>query len=127
VHFRLFEQEWSREEQVAKLGANGHSLQATPGHNQLASVQLDSSLGDTRRPAATLERCLLSRGSRVRILTGAPGQQLSDRSNALRCLGAKRGTRQRVMTHAKSKRRGHGDDSIYSTAYWPRTGRKGSN
>ena len=52
----------------AKLGANGRSLHATPGHDQLASVQLDSSLSDTRRHPAMVRRCLLSSGSRVRIL-----------------------------------------------------------
>jgi hypothetical protein len=70
-------------------------------------------LSDTGRHTAMLRRCLLSSGSRVRILPGAPGQRLSDHSNARRCLGAKRGTRQRVMTHATGKRRGHGEDLIY--------------
>ena len=56
----------------ARLGANDRSLQATPGHNQLASVQLDGSLSDTRRHTASLRPCLISSGSRVRILPGAP-------------------------------------------------------
>jgi hypothetical protein len=43
-------------------------LQATPGHNQLASVQLDGLLSDTRRHAAMVRRCLLSSWSFVRIL-----------------------------------------------------------
>src|ERR1700743_3363089 len=52
---------------------------------------------------------LLSSGSRVRILPGAPDQGLCGTSNAWRwepkaCRGG--------MTHATSKRRGRGEDSI---------------
>jgi hypothetical protein len=50
------------------VGANGISLQATPGHHQLTFVQLDDSSSDTGRHTAMLRRCLLSSGSRVRIL-----------------------------------------------------------
>jgi hypothetical protein len=53
------------------LPGNNHSFQATLGHSQLASVRLDGSVTDTRRRAATVRRCPLSSGSRVRILPGA--------------------------------------------------------
>jgi hypothetical protein len=59
------------------MGANGHRFQAMLGHNQLASAQLDGSLSDTRQHAAMVERCLLSSGSRVRILPGAPTRVLN--------------------------------------------------
>jgi hypothetical protein len=49
ILFPSFEHERSRKDLGAKLGANGHSHQATPGHNQLASAQLDGLLSDTRR------------------------------------------------------------------------------
>src|ERR1700722_13002112 len=77
MHFRSFEHERSREYLGAKLGANDRRLQATPGHDQLTSVQLDGSLGYTRRHTAMLRRCLLSSGSRVRILPGAPTRVLN--------------------------------------------------
>ena len=64
----------------ARLGANDRSLQATPGNNQLALVQLDGSSSDIRRRTAMLRRCLLSSGSRVRILPGALGFWVLGRS-----------------------------------------------
>jgi hypothetical protein len=71
TRIRSFEHKRGRKDLGAKLGANDRSLQATSGHNQITSVQLDDSLSDTRRHTATLRRCLLSSGSRVRILPGA--------------------------------------------------------
>jgi hypothetical protein len=68
THFRLFEHKRGWQALEAKLGANRRSLQATPGHSQLTSVQLDSSLSDTRRHTAMLRRCLLNSGSRARTL-----------------------------------------------------------
>lgn len=44
---RSFEQPGSQHNLGARLGANHHSFQATPGHSQLASVQLDGSWSDT--------------------------------------------------------------------------------
>jgi hypothetical protein len=90
------------------MGANGHSSRATPGHSQRLSMQLIGPLSDTRQHAATLRRCLLSSGSRVRILPGA-----------LSFLGL--GTYQRdpsiptkpVGYRLPGGRRGHGEDSIY--------------
>ena len=73
----------------ARLGANSHSLQAIPGHCQLLSTQLSGLVGEFRRHAATVRWCLLSSGSRVRILPGAPDQRLCGPSNAWRCLGTK--------------------------------------
>jgi hypothetical protein len=41
----------------AKLGANGRSPEATPGHNKLASLQLNGPLSDTRpRPDRVPDR-----------------------------------------------------------------------
>jgi hypothetical protein len=71
MHFRSFEHRRSRQDLGAKLGANDRRRQATPGHNQLTSAQLEGSLGDTGRHAAMVRRCLLSSGSRVRIPPGA--------------------------------------------------------
>jgi hypothetical protein len=71
TRIRSFEHKRGRKDLGAKLGANDRNLQATSGHNQITSVQLDDSLSDTRRHTATLRRCLLSSGSRVRILPGA--------------------------------------------------------
>src|SRR3984893_2828837 len=98
----------------AKLGANEHSPQATSGHSQPPPVQVNGLLGDARQYAAMVRWCLLSSGSRVRILPGAPDQGLCGASNAWRwepnwepkaC--------PEVMTQATGKRRGHGEDSIY--------------
>jgi hypothetical protein len=60
----------------AKLGASSGSPQATPAHAQLPSLQLNRLFSDVRQRRAMPQRCLLSSGSRVRILPGAPGQPL---------------------------------------------------
>ena len=52
-------------------GANRDSIRATQSHSQPSSTQLNALPGDTRRRAAIVRRCLLSSGSRVRILPGA--------------------------------------------------------
>jgi hypothetical protein len=61
--FRSFERQGSQQDLGAKLGANSHSLQATPGHCQRQLMQLIGRLSDTRRRPAMLRRCLLNRGS----------------------------------------------------------------
>src|ERR1700722_11359812 len=58
-------------------GANRDSIRATQSHSQPSSTQLNALPGDTRRRAAIVRRCLLSSGSRVRILPGAQAQRLS--------------------------------------------------
>jgi hypothetical protein len=55
----------------AKWGATTGSFQATPGHCQPPSTQLDPTSGYVRTPPGTHRRCLLSSGSLVRILPGA--------------------------------------------------------
>jgi len=55
----------------ANWGANGDRHRATPGHVQPVSVQLNSLSGHTQRLLTTVQVCLLSSGSRVRILPGA--------------------------------------------------------
>ena len=55
----------------AKWGATAGSFQATPGHGQPPSTQLDPTSSYVRPPPGTHRRCLLSSGSRVRILPGA--------------------------------------------------------
>jgi hypothetical protein len=55
----------------AKLGANDHSYQATPGHFQPLRLQLDGTSGHTWRYPATLRKCLLSSRFRVRVAVGA--------------------------------------------------------
>ena len=115
MHFRSFEHERSREDLGAKLGANGRSLQATPGHNQLTSVQLDGSVSYTRQHTAMLRRCLLSSGSRVRILPGALcywvlGRSRPDLPNAQRDPSIPTKV---VGYRLAGRRRGHGEDSIY--------------
>jgi hypothetical protein len=55
----------------AKRGATADRFQATPGHCQPPSTQLNPTSGDVRPPPGTHRRCLLSSGSRVRILPGA--------------------------------------------------------
>jgi hypothetical protein len=60
-------------------------------------------LSDIRRPPATLLRCLLSSGSRVRILPGAPGQSVA---GIFACVTES----QSVVS---GKRRGRGEDSVY--------------
>ena len=67
----------------AKLGANSRSLQATPGHHQLLSTQLNDLTSDIGRHAATVRRCLLSSGSRVRILPGAPDPYAAQSESSL--------------------------------------------
>ena len=62
----------------AKRGANTDRRCATSSDTQPQYRLLDDSLSDARRRPATVRMCLLSSGSRVRILPGAPGQ---------RCLG----------------------------------------
>ena len=57
----------------AKQGATADSVQATLSHFQPPSTQLNPTSGDIRTPPDTHRRCLLSSGSRVRILPGAPG------------------------------------------------------
>jgi hypothetical protein len=57
----------------AKWGATADSFQATLSHCQPPSTQLDPTSGDVRPPPGTHRRCLLSSGSRVRILPGARG------------------------------------------------------
>jgi hypothetical protein len=68
VHSNISEDSWI---QGAKWGATADSLQATPGHCQPPSTQLDPMSGDARTPPDTDRRYLLSSGSRVRILPGA--------------------------------------------------------
>jgi hypothetical protein len=89
--FQSFEHQRSSQILGAKLGADSDRFQATPGHNHLSSVQLDGSVSHTRRHTAMLRRCLLSSGSRVRVLPGAlpdvfPGQRprAASRSTASR-------------------------------------------
>jgi hypothetical protein len=97
------------------MGANDRSLQATPGHNHPASVHLDGSLSDTGRRAATSRRCLLSSGSRVRILPGALGFWVLGRSrpdlpNAQRDPSI---PTEVVGYRRAAGRYGHREDSIY--------------
>jgi hypothetical protein len=63
----------------AKWGATADSFQATLSHCQPPSMQLDPTSGDLRPPPSTHRRCLLSSGSRVRILPGAQHQNRSSR------------------------------------------------
>jgi hypothetical protein len=42
------------------VGANSHSLQATPGHYELLSTQLNGLISDIGRHAAIVRLCLLS-------------------------------------------------------------------
>ena len=94
----------------AKGGANST---ATGRHQATISLYLCSSKGlpgDIGRHTATLRRCLLSSGSRVRILPGAPAwpvQKPSRPSSAWRW-GSNREPRAcaLVMSHATSKRPG---------------------
>ena len=58
--------------QGAIPGATGGRYQATQGDAPRQSVQLNGLQSDARRRTATHRRCLLSSGSRVRILPGAP-------------------------------------------------------
>ena len=55
----------------AKQGAIADSVQATLSHFQPPSTQLNPTSGNVRTPPGTRRRCLLSSGSRVRILPGA--------------------------------------------------------
>jgi hypothetical protein len=57
----------------AKWGATADSFQATLSHRQPSSTQLNPTSGHARPLPAIHRRCLLSSGSRVRILPGAPG------------------------------------------------------
>jgi hypothetical protein len=52
-------------------GATADNLRAMLSHRQPLSSQLDTMSGDIRPPPGTHRRCLLSSGSRVRILPGA--------------------------------------------------------
>jgi hypothetical protein len=56
----------------ASRGATGCRHQATPRHSQRLSLQLISLPSHTGQYLPTLQMCLLSSGSRVRILPGAP-------------------------------------------------------
>ena len=56
-------------------GANSDRYGA-PGHVQLVSVQLNRLSGHTQRLLATVKVCLLSSGSRVRILPGAQAKDI---------------------------------------------------
>ena len=56
----------------AKRGAIRGRRRATQGDAPGRSIQLDAAQSDTRRHPATVRRCLLSSGSRVRMLPGAP-------------------------------------------------------
>jgi hypothetical protein len=71
--------------QGAIPGAIGGRYRATQGDTPRQSVQLNGLQSDARRRTATHRRCLLSSGSRVRILPGAqtenPGQHLQGRTN----------------------------------------------
>jgi hypothetical protein len=58
----------------AKRGANHAKYWATSGHSQPRNAQLNGTSGHTWPPLATVRMCLLSSGSRVRILPGAPGK-----------------------------------------------------
>ena len=55
----------------ATQGATEGRRRATPSDAQLQKLLLDGSYGDVRRRPATVRMCLLSSGSRVRILPGA--------------------------------------------------------
>ena len=68
VHSNGLNASWVR---GAKWGATADSFQATLSHCQPPSMQLDPTSGDVRPPPGTHRRCLLSSGSRVRILPGA--------------------------------------------------------
>ena len=57
--------------QGATWGATADNFQAMLSHCQPLSSQLDTTSGDARTPPATHRWCLLSSGSRVRILPGA--------------------------------------------------------
>lgn len=69
--FCSFERRRGQQILGAKLEANSHSPQATPSHRQPSSMQFNGPLDDTRQRSATVRWCLLSSGSRVRILPGA--------------------------------------------------------
>jgi hypothetical protein len=56
----------------AKLGANIHRVPAASGHYQPLITQLSRFHSHTERYSASAQMCLLSSGSRVRILPGAP-------------------------------------------------------
>jgi hypothetical protein len=55
----------------ATWGAAAETFRATPSHSQPLSPQLDITSGYVRHHQATQQMCLLSSGSRVRILPGA--------------------------------------------------------
>ena len=59
--------------QGAIPGAIGGRYRTTQGDSPRQFVQLNALQSDARRRTATLRRCLLSSGSRVRILPGAQG------------------------------------------------------
>jgi hypothetical protein len=68
----------------AKLGASGQTFLATSGHNQPPSTQFNRFISIFRRHTAIVRPCLLSSGSRVRILPGAPDRRPCGCSNASR-------------------------------------------
>jgi hypothetical protein len=113
--FPLFRTRAGRQDLGAKLGANDRNLRATAGHNQLTSEQLDGSLNDTARHTAMLRRCLLSSGSRVRVLPGALGFWVLGRSRPdLPSAQGDPSIPTRLVGYCLPGRcRGHDEDSIY--------------
>jgi hypothetical protein len=97
----------------AKLGASTHRLQATPDHIQPQSVQLESLLSDiTRRSDA------LTVPSKQRVAGSNPARRTKSHVMCtLRTREAESRTGakglSRGMTRVTSRRRGHGEDSIY--------------
>ena len=68
---------------------------------------------DVRPPPGTHRRCLLSSGSRVRILPGALFRAYLEPPST--CRGSQKGSPRRrpgAITQTTGKRRGHGEDSI---------------
>jgi hypothetical protein len=57
------------------VGANGDSFPATSDHGKPQSMQLSDPLGDTRRRAAMLERCLLSSARPLCLDRGPSGRR----------------------------------------------------
>ena len=60
----------------AKLGANDHSYQATPGHFQPLGLRRNGTSGHIQHYQGTFRKCLLSSRSRVRVAVGAQMMQV---------------------------------------------------
>jgi hypothetical protein len=88
-----------------------------PGESRSVAATCGGMLSCKKTAQHACTRSPLSSGSRIRILPGAPDQRLCGISNA--CCWEPKACPE-VMTHAMSKRRSHGEDSIYRDASWNR-------